>query len=297
MVKGTPESKSESNANYKFDYIGVLIFMVSIIGLQLYLTKGCDRGWTSPLSLGLIAVFVVFGLIFYKIETKSLNAFVDFDLFKNLTYTGATISNFLLNASAGIIIISLSLVQLGAGFTSQEAGLLTLGYAIAIVAFIRVGEKLLQRFGARKPMLWGSIIVCIAIALLMGTHVMTGTYKILALIGFTLFGLGLAFYATPSTDAALANLPDSQSGSGAGIYKMASSLGAAIGVAVSASLFTALSGSTEAYEWMNGLITFQGRQDNLVIRQAASIALGVNFLMVLLAIITIILTIPKHKKK
>ncbi len=33
--------------------------------------------------------------------------------------------------------------------TAQQAGALTLGYAVAIIAFICVGEKLLQRFGAR----------------------------------------------------------------------------------------------------------------------------------------------------
>ncbi len=39
----------------------------------------------------------------------------------------------------------MTLVQIGGGMSAQEAGLLTLGYAIAIVAFISVGEKLLQR--------------------------------------------------------------------------------------------------------------------------------------------------------
>ena len=29
--------------------------------------------------------------------------------------------------------------------TAQQAGMLTLGYAVAIITFIRVGEKLLQR--------------------------------------------------------------------------------------------------------------------------------------------------------
>ncbi len=103
--------------------------------------------------------------------------------------------------------------------------MLTLGYAISIVAFIRVGEKLLQRFGPRRPMIWGSLIVGLAIFLLMPTHMLLDTYKIFAVIGFTFFGLGLAFYATPSTDAALSSLPRSEAGSGSGIYKMASSLG------------------------------------------------------------------------
>lgn len=54
-------------------------------------------------------------------------------------------------------------------------------------------------------------------------------YMIVAFIGFTLFGVGLGFYATPSTDAALSNVPNDKAGAASGIYKMASSLGAALG--------------------------------------------------------------------
>ena len=54
--------------------------------------------------------------------------------------------------------------------------MLTLGYAIAIVAFIRVGEKLLQKFGARKPMIWGSLIVGLSIVMLMPTNLLIGQY-------------------------------------------------------------------------------------------------------------------------
>src|SRR5690606_30589243 len=115
--------------------------------------------------------------------------------FKNSVYTGATISNFLLNGVAGMLIVSLMLLQIGGNLTSQTAGLLTLGYAISIVAFIRIGEKLLQRFGPRKPMIWGSIIVGISIMLLLPTNTHLETYKVLAIVAYTLFGVGLAFYA------------------------------------------------------------------------------------------------------
>ena len=179
--------------------------------------------------------------------------------------------------------------------TAQQAGLLTLGYAIAIIAFIRVGEKLLQRFGPRKPMLWGCLITGLSIVCLMPTHLLLAEYRIAAVIGYTLFGVGLAFYATPSTDAALSSLPMDQSGSGSGIYKMASSLGAAFGVGVSAAIFTALSGRTGGVRWLEGVITFQGRQDNLALREAAIVALGFNVLMVGAAILSILLTIPKGK--
>lgn len=296
MIWNTPESKAEVSDNKKTDFAGIITFMLSMIGLQLLVSKGSEFGWTSPLGITLIVVTVIFAILFFKIEKGKEGAFIDFKLFNNLTFTGATISNFMINGTAGMLIVSLALLQVGGNLTAKAAGMLTLGYAISIVLFIRVGEKLLQRFGARKPMIWGSLIVGVSIILLMFTNVMTDTYKILCIISYTLFGLGLAFYATPSTDAALSNLPEAQAGSGSGIYKMASSLGAAFGVAISAGVFSTLRVG-DNITWMEGVLTFVGRQDNVAVRQAATIALGINLLMVILAIISIMITIPKQPKK
>ena len=181
--------------------------------------------------------------------------------------------------------------------SAQEAGLLTLGYAVAIVLFIRVGERLLQRFGARNPMILGCVIVASAILLLMPTNLLLGTYQVLAFIAFTLFGIGLGFYATPSTDAALSNLPDDQAGAGSGIYKMASSLGASFGVAISAAIFTALSADQGGVNWLPGVVTFAGRQDNVAVREAAFFAFGANLLMIIAAIVSIILLVPKGRTR
>lgn len=223
MVRGMPESRVPVKAGYRFDLPGVIYFMVMMVALQIYATQGSVIGWVSPLGLGLLAVTVVFAILFFRQESGNENAFIDFRLFRNMSFTGATISNFLLNGTAGLLIVAMTLVQLGGNMSTQEAGMLTLGYAITIVLFIRVGEKLLQRFGPRKPMIWGSLIVAASILCLMPTHMLLDTYRLFAIIGFALFGLGLAFYATPSTDAALSNLPEDQAGSGAGLYKMASS--------------------------------------------------------------------------
>ena len=231
------------------------------------------------------------------IESKADNAFFDFKLFRNPTYTGATLSNFLLNGVAGTLFVSLQLVQRGGTMSAQEAGGLTLGYAIAIIAFIRVGEKLLQRFGSRRPMIWGCLITGLSIVLLSPAQLMQDQYRILAMVGYTLFGVGLAFYATPSTDAALSSLPAAQAGSGSGIYKMASSLGAAFGVAISAAIFTALSADNSNVRWLEGVISFVGRQDNLAVREAAIVALMFNLFMIVVAIASIMLTVPKSKGK
>jgi len=295
MVRGTPESRAEAKRGYRFDTIGILTFMIAMLALQVFATQGAKLGWLSLASLGLLGAAVVFGVIFFRTESHNINAFVDFRLFRNMTYTGATLSNLLLNGVAGILVVSMTLVQIGGGMSAQGAGLLTVGYAVAIVAFIRVGEKLLQRLGPRRPMIWGSLIVGASVLLLTPTYTLLDTYKILAIVAFTLFGIGLAFYATPSTDAALANLPDDQAGAGSGIYKMASSLGASFGVAISGAIFTALSADNAPVDWIAGAITFVGRQDNLAIREAALFAFLGNLLMVAVAIISIMLTVPKGK--
>jgi DHA2 family multidrug resistance protein-like MFS transporter len=294
LMRGTPESRVESHGAYKFDFAGVGAFTVAMVSLQVVVTQGSKLGWTSPAVLVLAAVAVVSGGVFARIERRTSAPFVDFTLFRSATYTGATISNFLLNAVAGTMIVSLQLVQLGGNLSAQQAGMLTLGYAVAIIAFIRVGEKLLQRFGARKPMIWGCAVTGLSIALLMPTNVLLVHYKLLAVASYTLFGVGLALYATPSTDAALSSLPDAQAGSGSGIYKMASSLGAAFGVAISATLFTAMSG--QRMHWLEVMISFHGRADNLALREAALVALGFNFMMVVVAIVSIVLTVPAGRK-
>lgn len=298
MIWNTPESRAPQTVAKKHpDIAGILSFMIVMIVLQVLVSKGSELGWTSIATIILIAITLVIGAAFFTIEKRKEAPFIEFKLFKNSTFTGATISNFLLNGVAGMLIVSLSLLQVGGGLTAQAAGALTLGYAITVTSFIRVGEKLLQHFGHSKPMIWGCFIVAISIMLLLPTNIMRDTYKILAIISYTLFGVGLAFYATPSTDAALSNLPESQAGAGSGIYKMASSLGAAFGVAISAGIFAGLSTIDSPSSILDHVITFSGRQDNISIREAAFFALLFNLFMVSVAIIAIMKTIPKREDK
>ncbi len=261
-----------------------------MVAVNIVIGQGAALGWLSPAIVMMSVVFVIAAVVFFKVEMGKTDGFVDLALFNNKTYTGATLSNFLLNGAAGTLLVALALVQQGAGLSSLQSGLLTVGYLVAILSTIRVGEKLLQKMGARKPMLMGCAITGTGILMTTFTFLLVGQYMILAFIGFTLFGIGLGFYATPSTDAALSNVPDEKAGAASGIYKMASSLGAAFGVAISAALFTALSEFDTGLTAISDL--FLGRTDNVAIRFAAAVALLFNVLMVVIAIIAIILTVP-----
>jgi len=290
LIRGTPESVVETKERKPFDWLGLTMFIVAMVALNVVIGQGAALGWSSPTVLLLIALFIVSAAFFLRIESRSSSGFVDLTLFSNTTYSGATLSNFLLNGAAGTLLVTLTLVQQEAGLSSLQSGLLTAGYLIAILSTIRIGEKLLQKMGARKPMLTGCWVTAAGILLTTTTFLLARQYLVAAFVGFTLFGVGLGLYATPSTDAALSNVPPDKAGSASGIYKMASSLGAAFGVAISAAIFTGLSHLQDL-----GPIAdiAMGRTDNINVRFAASVALMFNVLMVIIAILAIAVTVPK----
>lgn len=179
-----------------------------------------------------------------------------------------------MNAVAGTLIVANTYAQVGRGFTAFQSGMLSLGYLVAVLAMIRVGEKILQRVGARKPMQWGASITTAGIAMMGLTFLLDLTYTVVVFVGFCLFGFGLGIYATPSTDTSVSNAPSDKVGQAAGVYKIASSLGGAFGVAISAAVYGAFAEST-----------------NLAATATAGILVNVAF--GLLAILAIVTLIPK----
>lgn len=278
LIKDTPESKAEGTSTFKFDYSGLTIFVVTMLALSVFITFGSDLGWTSPITITLAIVAIIGAIIFIKVERGKEIVLIDFALFKNKPYSGATASNFLLNAVAGTLVIANTYVQVGRGFTAFQSGMLSIGYLVAVLAMIRVGEKILQRVGAKSPMIWGSVITTVGVAIMGLTFLPGLTYTVVVFIGFALFGLGLGVYATPSTDTSVANAPSNKVGEAAGIYKMASSLGSAFGVAISVTVYSTITAMSS-------------------VEVAASAGIIVNVIFGILSILSIIFMVPKDAGK
>ena len=278
LIKDTPESKAESKGAFKFDTKGLIILIITMLALNLFITRGDDWGWTSAITLVCAAIAIIGIIVFFKVERNNSIALIDFSLFKNKPYAGATYSNFLLNAVAGTLVVANTYVQVGRGFTAFQSGMLSIGYLIAVLAMIRVGEKILQKVGAKAPMIWGAVITTVGVALMGLTFLPGVTYTVAVFIGFALFGLGLGIYATPSTDTSVSNAPSDKVGSAAGVYKMASSLGGAFGVAISAAVYGAIAA--------NGSIEV-----------AATAGVIVNVVFGILSIISIVAMVPHDAGK
>lgn len=290
LVKDTPNSRlTATGPRHRFDWPGLGAFVAAMLAINVFISQGPKLGWFSAASLGLLLAFVIFILAFFRIETRTAGPFVDLSIFDNKTFAGAALSNFLLNGSAGTLVVALGLVQHAAGWSSLQSGLLTVGYLVAVVATIRLGERLLQRFGPKRPMMWGSAITAVGILLTSLTFLLIGQYAVVAFVGFTLYGIGLGLYATPSTDAAMSNVPGDKAGAAAGIYKMASSLGSAFGVAMSAAIYTAAANIPAS------LVphVFLGTQANVALRFGGGLGLLFNALICVVALIAIIVAVPE----
>lgn len=274
LIRGTPESRMDSPDRSRFDFGGLTAFVIAMVAINVVITQGATLGWLSWQVIGLAVLFVIALAAFIKLETTESNSFVDFTLFKNRAYSGATLSNFLLNAAAGTLIVVNTFVQTSRGLSSFQSGLLTIGYLVCVVGMIRVGEKLMQRIGARQPMAWGALITGAGILLTAFTFIPGTAYLVIVFIGFALFGVGLGMYATPSTDTAVDTSPAHKVGVATGIYKMASSLGSAFGVALSSALFAGLSASGS-------------------VATAAMIALLFNVAIAVVSLIVVMATMPR----
>ena len=279
LIKGTPESKITSGEKQGADYYGIITLVLALLSLNLVVTRGAQLGWASPTILSLIAAFIILFVLFLFIERRNSAPLVDLSLFSSKGYNAAVISNFLLNMCAGCLFILMPYVQTTRGLSSFQSGLLTISYLIAIVGTIRVGEKVMIKVGSRLPMAIGTLMAAVGIFLMTLTFLPNVAYFTAVVVGLAIMGTGFGFYATPSTNTAVGNVPAEKAGSASGIYKMASSLGGSFGVAISGAVSTAILMSDKTAQ-------------NL----SASWGLGVSVIAGVISLIAVLALVPKSKK-
>lgn len=277
LIRHTPETKASADSDvqkHKLDVVGLIVLAIMMLSLNVIITQTSNFGFLSPIILSLAVVFIIAVIFFVIYEQKLHNPLIDFRLFKHKAYSGAVISNFALNAVAGTLIVANTYFQQGLGFTSNQSGMMSITYLVTVLLMIRVGEKIMQKLGAKRPMMYGALLNALGMLLIALTFLPTGIYVVSSVIGYLLFGLGLGMYATPSTDTAVSTAPDNKVGTASGIYKMASSLGNAFGIAISGTIYTVVSHSV-----------------NLQVGAMAGI--GFNILLGIIACITVWILVPK----
>lgn len=277
LLNKLPESRINKAESNPFDYIGLAIFIIMIGSISFVITQGYKIGWLNAITVILFVVFVICIYIFFKVERVKKAPFIDLDLFKNRPYIGAVIANFLLNTGVGVIALFNMYVQGGLKLTAFQAGLLTLPYLISLLLIIRLGEKSIKRFGAKRAMVIGLIFTGLGVLLFSLTFFDTPVYVVIALIGAVFFGGGTGLFATPALSTAVSTTPPEKVGVASGIFKMGSTLGGAFGIAIMTSIFTGIIESGQS------------------VHSAAGIGFIVGTCLVLCGVLTSAIVIPTRK--
>ena len=144
-MRGTPESKDRSSDGKRFDVIGIIVFVIMMVSVNVVITQGSKIGWLSPTILTLMIIFVLTLFIFYFYEQRQRHPFIDFSLFSNKVYIGTTIANLLVNTVIGSLALFNIFAQAGLGLTGAQAGLITIPYMLGSLLMIRIGERFMQK--------------------------------------------------------------------------------------------------------------------------------------------------------
>jgi EmrB/QacA subfamily drug resistance transporter len=239
----TPES-NDPEASSKVDWPGLVTIGLAVFALLYALTEGPAAGWTDPLVLGLLVGAALLAVAWCVIEWRVREPLVNLALFRLRPFDGALTANLTMNlAFAGISYLLVLWLQNVRDFDAVQAGLLMLPSTLGIFLCIPVGGRLSASRGARLPVLIGLVVMSLGLLMLGGVATDSPLWQMgLALI---VVGLGLGLLSTPISSTAVGDVPIDLAGTAAGVFKMSSMVGGAIGVA----LLTGLGRSLSISEW------------------------------------------------
>jgi MFS family permease len=178
----------------------------------------------------------VLGLSFWIVERRVSQPIVDFTLFRNGPYFGATAAAFgLVGAYWSLMFLQPQYLQTTLGYSATTAGLLIMPITVPMILISPLAGRLIARFGARALMTAG--MLCGLGGVIIQTQISRTSGYLLVLPGFLLFGIALGLVYAPMSTAAMAAMPRSKSGIASGVLAMNRILAGALALALTGAVF------------------------------------------------------------
>jgi EmrB/QacA subfamily drug resistance transporter len=225
------------------DWTGFATLTVGFVLVILGLQQSSNSGWTAevllPIVIGLafLAAFVV-----NELKLKRRVPLVQFSLFRDLRFAGASVVAFIGNWMFGVILFFLTLyLQNVLDLSPLAAGGVFLFFSVPLVVMSPIGGRLVSRFGSQELMAVGMLLVGVGMGFLALIDADSGIG--LVLIGLVIAGFGQGFAYNISNTAGMESMPDEKAGIASGVLQTARLMGIVIGLALSSTLFTSLENS------------------------------------------------------
>jgi EmrB/QacA subfamily drug resistance transporter len=225
----------------------VLITAALMVGVFTIVKPAAELGWTAPRTLVLSLVTVVLLAAFIVREATAANPLVPLRIFRSRTLTGANLVQGL-SASGmfGIFFLGSLYLQRVLGYDALEIGLAFLPTTVIMgLLSVRYSEKLVMRFGPRRPLIAGLVLIMVGLALFTQAPV-GGNYFVHVLPVLVLLGLGAGVCFPALMGLSMADVKPEDAGLASGLVGTTAQVGAALGLAVLATLSATRSAGLDA---------------------------------------------------
>jgi predicted MFS family arabinose efflux permease len=179
-----------------------------------------------------LLVGVLLLALFLRQESRTRSPMMPLDLFRSRSFSGINALTLLLYAALGgaFFFLPYLLIQVH-GYSATLAGAVFLPFTLVMAALSRWAGGLLDRFGARAPLIIGPTIAALGFVLLAlpGT---SGAYWATFLLPMIVLGFGMAITVAPLTTAIINAVATRQAGIAAGINNAVASLANLLAVAI-----------------------------------------------------------------
>jgi EmrB/QacA subfamily drug resistance transporter len=230
-LRHVPESR-DANAAPGIDWPGAVLIFAGLGNLVFGFVAAPTRGWDDPLVLGtVIAGIVLLGAFVWQ-ESRSHAPMMPLALFRSRTFSGVNLLTLLLYGALGgaLFFLPFDLIQVQ-GYSATVAGAVFLPFTVIMGALSRWSGGLLDRLGARLPLIVGPCIAALGFAL-MAWPMIDGSYWANFLLPIAVLGLGMAVAVAPLTATVINSVPAGDSGVASGINNAVSSLASVMAVAL-----------------------------------------------------------------
>jgi EmrB/QacA subfamily drug resistance transporter len=219
-------------ASRSYDPAGAVTITAALALLVYAIVEAPDTGWGDPQTIGLLAGSAALLAAFAAIESRQRAPLVPLRIFRSRTIVGANAVMLVFGALPyGLGFVLTLYAQQVLGYSAVRFGLTSLVFpAMAAIGSI-VGQSIVLRIGFRPVAAVGMALMGGGAFLLTQVSV-GGSYFGDIFFGLLVFGPGVGLAFVTASIAALAGVPERESGLASGLSNTSFQIGAALGVAV-----------------------------------------------------------------
>ncbi len=241
-----PESR-DSGAKKGLDITGALLVTVGLGGIVYGLTESGTRGFSDWMVIGSFITGTLALAAFVAVELRSRHPMLPFELFRSKTFTGANLLTLMLYAALGgmMFFLPFNLLQIQ-HYSATAAGMALLPFVFTMFILSRWSGGLVDKFGAKLPLVVGPVITGIGFGLFALPGADASNYWTNFFPAIMVMSLGMSISVAPLTTAVMGAVDESHAGVASGINNAVSRTASLLAIAVfGVVMLAAFNGSLE----------------------------------------------------